>query len=288
MPDLSHPKLSLRMDWFVARIHPELADRPAAVAAIARPSIEGNVFARRRLFVGASYPFAAALPPDGGLAPGEMARPGGARAMLGNLEGHLRAVFPLPESLEIGFMLGLVFPTSTFDRTHRPNRSAVDAAASLDPTNYAQFLHDRFALRPGGDLRIVRGALVFQGRHGMDVMIDSQGIERAKIAGRLLGHLGYLLRPDFEVSVEASQIYFFSSDDKVSGPTTPERAFGEKYRISDGRRTAFTIGPALRWALEDVDVGFAIVTNLGDPLSPAAAGFIGLNLSVIGHVGSGR
>ncbi len=125
---------------------------------------------------------------------------------------------------------------------------------------------------------------MFQGRHGIDVIIDNQGIDRAKVAGRLLGHFGYLVRTDFEVSIEASQVYFFASDDKVTGPVTPETAFAESYRTRDGRRSAFTFGPAIRATFADVDLGAALVTNLDDPLSPAAASFVGFRLSLIAHV----
>ncbi|MCW5833738.1 MAG: hypothetical protein KIS78_15145 [Labilithrix sp.] len=286
LPALSHARLDLQLDWFLGRMAPEDDGRSGAVAAVVRPSFEASILVPRRLYVGASYPFASALPPDGGLAPGEAARPSGARSILGNVEGHVRAVFPLPSRLEIGFVLGVTAPTSTFDRTHRPNRSAVDAVSSLDPTNYVHFLPDRVGLRPAGDLRIVRGPFVFQGRHGIDVLIDNEGIDRAKVAGRLLGHVGYVARPDLEVSIEASQIYFFSSDEQVTGEPSADNAFAERYRISDARRAAFTLGPALRLSLRDVDVGAAFVTNLNDPLSPAAAGFVGLRLSLVAHVGS--
>lgn len=286
LPELSHPWFDVRMDWFVGALAPETAGRPTAVAAIARPSVEATILVPRRIYAGVTYPFASALPPDGGLAPGEVGRAASARTILGNVEGHVRAVFPLPTWLEIGFTLGVVAPTSAFNRSHRPNRSAVDAVSSLDPTNYVHFLPDRVALRPAGDIRVLRGPFVFQGRHGIDILIDDEGIDRAKVAGRLLGHVGYLARSDLEISVEASQIYFFASDEKVDGGApSAERAFAEKYRISDQRRAAFTIGPALRLSFREVDVGAAVVTNLGDPLSPAAAGFVGLRVSVIGHVG---
>ncbi len=285
LPELAHPRFDIGMDWFLGALAPEDAARPTAVAGILRPSLEAPVFVPRRIFVGVTYPLAIGLPPDGGLAPGEVGRPAGARTIAGNIETHVRAVFPLPTWLEIGLTLGIVAPTSGFDRGYRPNRSAVDAVSSLDPTNYVHFLPDRVALRPAGDLRILRGPFVLQGRHGIDILIDDEGIDRAKVAGRLLGHVGYLARPDLEISLEATQIYFFASDDKNDGAPSAERAFAERYRISDERRTALTIGPALRVSFRDADVGAAIVTNLGDPLSPAAAGFVGLRVSVIGHVG---
>ncbi|MDF2696665.1 MAG: hypothetical protein K0S65_5048 [Labilithrix sp.] len=285
LPELTHSHLDLRLDWFVGRLSPADASRSASIAAIARPSLEANVLVPRRLYLGITYPFAVALPPDGGLAPGEVGRPSGSRAFLGNVEGEVRAVFPLPTWLEIGFTLGVVAPTLAQSRDDRPSRSAVHAVAALDPTSYVHFLPDRVALRPAGDLRIVRGRFVFQGRHGIDIMIDKEGIERAKISGRLLGHAGYLAREDLEISVEASQIYFFASDEKVTTDSSPERAFAERYRINDQRRAAVTIGPAIRLALREVDVGIALVTNLNRPLSPASDGFVGLNLSLVGHVG---
>lgn len=285
LPELAHPLFDVGVDWFVGGLAPEDAGRPVTAAAIVRPTLEATIFAPRRIYAGLTIPFAAALPPDGGLAPGEVARPSGARVLFGNVEGNVRAVFPLPTWLEIGLNLGVVAPTSRFDRNHRPNRSAVDAVSSLDPTNYVHFLPDRVALRPAGDIRVLRGPFVFQGRQGIDILIDDEGIERAKVAGRLLGHVGYLARSDVELSIEATQIYFFASDDKVDGAPTAERVFAERYRISDDRRAALTLGPALRVALRDVDVGAAIVTNLRDPLSPAAAGFVGLRVSVIGHIG---
>ncbi|HVH44857.1 MAG TPA: hypothetical protein VM925_21035, partial [Labilithrix sp.] len=232
-----------------------------------------------------TYPVAWALPPDGGLAPGEVGAPGGMSTLFGNLEAHVRVVFPLPTWLESGLVLGVVTPTSTFDRAKRATRSAAEAAAAVDPTNYVHFLPERVALRPAGDLRILRGPFVVQARHGVDVLIDDAGIESAKVAGRLLGHVGYLARRDLEVSIEASQVYFFASDEKVNGAPTPEKAFAERYRISDERRAAFTIGPALRLSYRDADVGVAVVTNLDQPLSPAVSSFVGVRVSVIGHAG---
>lgn len=288
LPDLSHPRFDLRVDWFIGWLSPEIAGRPRAVGGLVRPSIETSVFRPsrvrpRRLFVGLTCPFAAALPPDGGLARGEVATPSGTRTMLGNLEAHVRSVFPLPSQLEIGFVLGVVAPTATFDRNLRPNRSAVDAVSSFDPTNHVDFLRDRVVLRPAVDLRIVRGPFVVQGRQGIDILIDNQGIDSAKVAGRLIGHIGYLARSDLEVSVEASQIYFFASDDKVTGPPGPETVFADTYRIGGSRRTAVTMGPGVRLAYRDVDVGMALVANVSEPLSPVAGSFVALRFSVIGH-----
>lgn len=285
LPELSHPRLDARVDWLLGRMSPDQAGRPAAVAGVFRPAVETSLLVPRRLFFGLAWPVAAALPPDGGLAPGEAGVPSGARALLGNVGGHVRAVFPLPESLEIGFTLGVVAPTALFDRSSRADRSVAEAAASLDPTSFVHFRPGRFALRPAGDVRFVRGPFVFQLRHGIDVVVDVAGVERVKLAGRLLGHVGLLVRPDLEVSMEATQLYLFSSDEELSGASTPGKAFAEEYRISDEHRSALTVGPGVRLSLRDVDLGAAVVTNLSSPLSPAARGFLALNLSVIAHLG---
>jgi len=291
LPELTHPKFDARVDWFLGRLSVRDADRPSAVqssssiAAIARASVESSIFVPRRVYVGLTYPFAVAMPPDGGLSVDENARPSGRRSMLGNVEGHVRAVFPLPTFLEIGFTLAVVAPTATFNRAHRPNRSATDAAASLDPTNQVHFLPGRVALRPAGDLRILRGPLVIQARHGIDILIDDIGIDSVKVAGRLLGHAGLLVRRDLEVSVEASQVYFIASDEKVTGAPGPDTAFAEKYRISDEHRSALTIGPGIRFSYADVDFGAQLITNFGAALSPVTDQFVALRLSIIQHIG---
>lgn len=285
LPDLAHSQLDIRMDAIVGRLSTEPGHaRTAALAALFRPSVEANVFVPRRLYLGIAYPFGFAMPPDGGLALGEAARPAGMRRFSGNVEAHVRTVFPLPTWLEIGFVLGLVIPTAVFDRSYRPNRSAVDAVNTLDPTGYASFLPGRFALRPAGDLRIRRGNVIFQGRHGLDILFDNQAIEKVALVGRLLAHVGYLARPDLEVSVEATQVYFLASDDKPTSATGPERTFAETYRVRDGNRSSITIGPAIRAMTRDFDYGLALVTNLADPLSPVSDGFLGLRFSIIGHV----
>jgi hypothetical protein len=284
VPTLEHEHLDLRVDSFVGRVSASPPSRPSSVAGLVRASAEGSILVPRLLYVGIALPVGGALPPDGGLAPGEAAPPSGVRTMLGNLEGSVRATFPLPESLKIGFILAATAPTARYDRDARGDRSAVDAFASLDPTNYVQFLVDRIGLRPAGDLRIVRGSLVIQGRHGLDIFIDARGRETIKTAGRLALHVGWLLRRDTEVSLEAAQSYFISSDDKIA-TGGPAEAFAQRYRISDGHRSAIAAGPALRFSLGELDVGGAVITNIASPLSPVADGFLGLTLSVIAHVG---
>lgn len=287
LPDLAHHSVDFSLDWWLGRmsVNPTLGfPRTHADAAMARLAMEANVVIPRRFFVGWSFPLGMGLPPDGGLAPTEAARPAGMRRFTGNAEAHIRTVFPLPTFLEIGFVLGVMFPTSVFDRDYRPNISASRVVGSLDPTNYVDFLPGRVGFRPAGDLRIRRGPLIFQGRHGLDILLDNQGLSKTTVTGRLLAHVGYLARDDIEVAFEAGQFYFFASSDPPSSGTPAERAFAERYRAKDGSRSAITLGPTLRAMTKFYDYGVAMVTNLADPLSPVSDGFIGLRLSIIGHV----
>jgi hypothetical protein len=285
LPELTHSRLDLRMDWLVAHEVARDPSRARAVGAIARPSVEGRLRTTPALFLGLTWPIAAALPPDGGLARGEAAPASGSRALLGNVEGHVRAVFTLPTWLEMGFTLGLVAPSASFERSDRGARSAEAAAVSLDPTSFPQFLPGHFAFRPAGDLRVVRGPFVFQGRHGLDVVIDDQAIEDAKVSGRLVGHVGWLARRDLEVSLEASQTYAFGTDPPDAGGGSPaDRAFRAAYRTSDAHRAAIVFGPGVRYATPEVDVGVALVANAGAPYSPVVGEVIGLRFSVVGHL----
>ena len=203
-------------------------------------------------------------------------------------EAHIRTVFPLPNWLEIGFIMGLLLPTASFERDYRPNLSAARAAASLDPTSYPDFLPGRFGLRPAGDLRIRRDNLIFQGRHGIDILFDSEGIGKTTLTGRLLAHVGYLARPDLEVALEGSQFYFFATTEPATSGTASqqnfEQNFTDRYRVKDGARSAIAIGPTIRVMTRDWDYGVALSTNIADPLSPVADGFLGIRFSIIGHV----
>jgi hypothetical protein len=60
-------------------------------------------------------------------------------------------------------------------------------------------------------------------------------------------------------------------------------AVRERYRISDDRRTAFTIGPSFRLSFPNVDLGVGLVTNLFSPLSPALDSIIAARLSLVAH-----
>lgn len=285
LPELAHAGVDFSIDWYTGHFSsmPGFA-RSGGYAGMGRAAMEANVVIPRRFFVGWSFPFGLGLPPDGGLAPSEAARPSGVRRFTGNVEAHIRTVFPLPTWLEIGFMLGVMFPTSVFSRDYRPNISAARMIGSLDPTNYVDFLPGRLGFRPAGDLRIRSGSFLFQGRHGIDILLDNQGLSQTTVTGRLLAHVGYLLGPDLEVGLEASQFYFFASTDPPSSGTPAERVFAETYRAKDGSRSATAIGPTLRAMTEFYDYGLAVVTNLADPLSPVSDRFLGVRLSIIAHV----
>jgi hypothetical protein len=53
--------------------------------------------------------------------------------------------------------------------------------------------------------------------------------------------------------------------------------------VTDGRRTSLVIGPGVRLAGRDADVGASTVTNLTDPLTPASRGFVATHQSLIAH-----
>src|SRR5688500_15425982 len=109
------------------------------------------------------------------------------------------------------------------------------AASSLEPTDYVHFLPGRWAIRPAGDLRIVRGPFVLQARQGFDFMIDEAGIERARTAGRVLVHVGYAPWRSFELSLEATQIYFFFTEEPFAAPSP---SLSAEERVIAERRTA--------------------------------------------------
>lgn len=296
LPELTHPRKDVALTWTVGRGSTDLADRTASSIALVRAWFETSLFARRRFYVGVTWDHASAMPPDKGIdlddtlpAPRTTGLTGG----FANVDAHVRGIFPLTEGLAFGFGLGFVMPTSVIGRDG-PSRSATLAAASLEPTDYFHFQPGRSGPRPWGDLRIVRGPFVLQARQGLDFMIDVAGVERVRTAGRILLHAGFALTRALELSVEATQIYFFFSDE----PTTPveaslpaaeraaaERRFAarERYRTSDDRRTAFTIGPSLRLSFPMVDLGLGLVTNLYNPLSPGLDSFVAGRVSLVAH-----
>jgi hypothetical protein len=138
---------------------------------------------------------------------------------------------------------------------------------------------DRVTLRPAGDLRIRSGPVVIQMRHGTDIVIDGQAVDSASASGRILGHLGYLATSHLELSMEGAQNYLFASTEKSSDP------FNEKYRVSDDRRSSITLGPGLRYATRELDIGATLFTNIGDPYSPAVSRFVVLRVSAMLNFG---
>ena len=258
LPELSHPFWDIGIGWLVgvgatpsgggARTSPALG--------LGRVSFEGDIAFPRRFYIGATLPFASALAPDGG----------GAKSVPGNVESHVRVVFPLPSWLAFGAELGVVAPTARFDRGTSAHRAAVEAS-SLEPTDAVHFVPDAFALRPAMDLRVLRGPLVVQVRQGMDIVLDTSG-GRAVTSGRFLGHAGVRLLDQLEVSVEATQSYLFDE------------------RFSDRRRTSMTIGPGARLSLGTIDLGMAVVSSLFDPISVDLERFVALRFSIVEHLGN--
>lgn len=296
LPELTHPRNDAALTWTVGSGSTRYVDRPTSGVALVRAWFESSIFARRRVYAGVTWDYVSAMPPDKGIDLDDVLPPARTTGMTGgfaNVEAHVRGIFPLTEGLAFGFGIGTVVPTSVIGRDG-PSRSAMLAAASLEPTDYVHFLPGHYGIRPWGDLRIVRGAFVLQARQGFDVLIDDAGIERARTAGRILMHAGFALSRALEVSVEATQVYFFFTEE----PTPPidpslgaeakaaaeERlAVRERYRISDDRRTAFTIGPSFRLSFPNVDLGLGLVTNLFDPLSPALDSFVAARVSLVAH-----
>ena len=255
LPELSHPSWDIALGWLLGVASPARAERTSPVLGLARVTAEGDVFFPRRFYLGLTVPFASALAPDG---------TSGAKTVLGNVEAHVRVVFPLPTWLAFGAVLGVVVPTSRYDHGSGAEAASM-IAASLEPTDAVHFAPDTFALRPAMDVRVLRGPFVVQVRQGVDVVLDTAG-GRAVTVGRFLGHGGLRLKRDVEVSIEATQSYTF--DD----------------RISDQRRSAITIGPGARLSLGAVDVGAAVLANVFEPLSREIDRFFALRLSLVAHL----
>lgn len=256
LPELSHSRLDAGLAWTAGGAEPNLHGRPLSAIGLVRVSIESPIGDSRRVYVGATYPIAAALPPDGS---------GATKTVFGNGEVFGRVAFPMPSWLATGAVLGIVLPTALYDRGS-PAAEAATTAISLEPTNFVQFRPGIFAFRPALDLRILRGPFVLQAREGIDVEVDSRGLHQPASVGRLLIHAGVLTEQSVELSVEATQAYFFTTE------------------FPDSRRTVFTIGPAARLSYRHMDVGAGLVTNLFSPLDRNIDQFVALRLSLMTHL----
>lgn len=254
LPELSHPDWDLAVAWLVGAGTSERADRPTSALGLLRLSAEGDVVFPRRFYIGGEAPFAGGPSQDGS---------GGTKTLLGNVDLHARVVFPLPSWLAFGAVFGLTLPTAQFKRDTAASEAAL-AVAALEPTDLVQFKAGTVGFRPAMDMRLLRGPIVVQARQGIDVALDSSG--KAATVARLLGHIGVRIRSDFEVSLEATQLYQFDE------------------RVRDDKRTAMTVGPGARLLLPGVDIGVAIVTNLYAPLSPALDQFVAARISLIVHL----
>jgi len=255
VPEVSHPDPFVGVSWIVGLGAPSESGRPLSAVGSLRLSAETDVGIMRRLYVGVTYPIAAALPPDGS---------GGTKIVAGNIEGHVRVTFPQPTWLAAGAALGVVAPTATFDRSGAAQVAAT-AAASFEPTDAIYFAPGAIALRPSFDVRIVRGPFLVQARQGLDVTLDVAGLRVAQTNGRLLGHFGVRARKDLEVSIEAQQLYLFGSN------------------VPDKHRNALTMGPNIRYSAFGMDFGAGIITNVFSVLSPALTQVVGLRLSVLSY-----
>lgn len=256
LPELSHPDFDASLDWTVGTATPENPSRGPSTISLVRASGEARLGPLRRVYIGATLPLAAALPIEG---------TGASRALLGNPEGHIRVVFPMPSWLAFGAAFGATVPTASFTLQSGSEQAAL-AAASLEPTELVQLSPGTVALRPSIDARLLRGPFVLQVRDGVDLVVDSVGGLGARTLGRVLGHAGLLVTQDLEVSIEASQVYFFATE------------------VPDDRRAALTIGPGVRWSLGDVDVGLGGVTNLLAPLASGMDRFVAVRASLVAHL----
>jgi hypothetical protein len=247
LPELTHPGSDTRVDW-------TLGGAEGTSIGILRPSAEARLGPLRRVYVGASWTLAGAT--------GKVAS--------GNVEGTVRVVFPMPSWLAFGAGVGLVVPTARWSHASPAHRAAVDAA-SLDPTELIAFTPDVVGIRPVLDMRFVRGPLVAQLRDGLDFALDTATDYRVRTTGRLLVHIGILASDDVELSMEATQLYFFTNGDYY-GPD-----------VHDDNRTAMTFGPGARIAFSDVDLGISGSTNVDAPLSDRFGRFFSVRLSIVGH-----
>ncbi|MDB4935071.1 MAG: hypothetical protein JWP87_2043 [Labilithrix sp.] len=255
LPELSHPYFDVSVGWLVGVAAPARAERTSPAMGIARATAEGDVIFPRRLYFGVTVPFAGALAPDAS---------SGAKTLLGNVEAHVRVVFPLPTWLAFGGVLGIVAPTAR--HAHGTGAEAASTiAASLEPTDAVFFAPDAFAIRPAMDVRVLRGAFVIQARQGIDIVLDT-ATGRAVTVGRFLGHLGLRVKRDVELSIEGTQAYLFDE------------------RVQDRRRAAVTLGPGAMLSLGTIDVGAAVVTSVFEPLSGEIDRFVAARVSLVAHI----
>ncbi|MDB4944589.1 MAG: hypothetical protein JWP97_4123 [Labilithrix sp.] len=253
LPELSHPDAQLAITWMLGVGTPEDPSKPRSTLALGSASFEGSWIFPRRMYFGVTLPFASALAPDGT----------GSKTLLGNVELHARVIVPLPTWLAFGAFLGVVAPTSIYEPGSSAHAASLDAIA-LEPTELPHFTPQQVTLRPAVDLRVLRGPFVVQARQGLDIGIDFDG--RSRTYGRFLGHVGVLIKHNFELSLEATQLYQFDE------------------RTPDDKRTAMTIGPGARILLHGVDLGLGAVTNLFAPLPSALDHFYALRISLIPHL----
>jgi hypothetical protein len=258
LPDFAHSLTEIRLDGAMTNASSSSRSGQGTPIGLLYASAEAPVGSLSRFYVGGRVPLAVAATSGGGT-----------KSVAGNLEGEVRLVFPLPISLAFGASLGVTVPTALFDRGTSAQEAAA-AAASLDPTELSLFTPHGLAFRPAFDVRVLRGPVVLQLRDGADLLVDTTR-ESFGAAGRIVAHVGAMPISNLELSVEATQIYFFTNGD----------VFG--IDVSDAKRTALTLGPFARLAFHEIDVGVGAITNLQAPLAARLDRFIALRLSIVAH-----
>jgi hypothetical protein len=257
LPHLAHGGADASLDGLVTTARSASGD---ASIGLLLASAEAPFGALQRLYLGGRLPLAAAVTRSGA----------GTRSVAGNLELGARVVFPMPAWLAFGGGLGFVLPTARFDHDS-PAEEAAALAASLEPTEIALLAPKAIGVRPTIDLRLLRGPIVVQLRDGVDMVFDTGRRWQLGAAGRLVAHVGAVLLERFELSLEASQIYFFTKGD----------LFGVD--VSDGKRTALTFGPFARVGLGAVDLGVGAVGNIQSPLATGIDRFVALRIALMVH-----
>src|SRR5690349_11293344 len=67
LPELTHPRDDFALTWTVGRGSTQYVDRPTTNIALVRGWFESSILARRRLYLGVTWDYASAMPPDKGI-----------------------------------------------------------------------------------------------------------------------------------------------------------------------------------------------------------------------------
>jgi hypothetical protein len=193
--------------------------------------------ALRRFFVGATYEFAAAVPPGGGAF----------EAIGGNLDVNARTVWATSSGLAFGGGLGVTIPIPEFATGSDAARIAA-VAATLRPWDEAFFQPGFLTLRPFIDVRDIDGPLVLQFREGLEFQLDTQNWPGLRTAAIAAAYVGYRVVRLVGVGIEAFELYFLDRS------------------VPDNLRAVFAISPSVRVMTPYVQPALSFVTDLGTPL----------------------